>query len=326
MSCYLRFLLSISVIISFFVTLRFLNEQQRITLYKEGRLTNLKKRDVWFCSDNSTKIEDCLNIETRTSKQCFGDGLLLLPQQKLALCLLTKIATTTWKFVAMRLLGVDPQQICSCTDLEWGCLRGDINNHAHSLWQGAVWARDVDVRDLHDIMHNPESNWTSIAMIRKPWHRAISAFWEDNKSRLAPQTFLHPSPFHKKKLQLEFLAYLQGKNTCHSHPMTDYCGLSHFDFDYVPDLENGFYQLAEIFSKKQNILMTTGWDACMKDSNPSFFGDSIDSPHHGIANSTFWSSMICTNRTLSLVYLKYANEFALYEKHFPGKRIGCIAE
>ena len=73
-------------------------------------------------------------IEELTHEQCYGDGLILIPEHKLALCLLPKIATTTWKFVAMVLAGRQPSDVSGCTSLEWGCAGGSINNHKGSLW------------------------------------------------------------------------------------------------------------------------------------------------------------------------------------------------
>jgi len=60
---------------------------------------------------------------------CIGDGLILIPEHRIAICLLPKVATTTWKFIAMVLAGQDPKEVCGCVQNEWGCLGGRINDH-----------------------------------------------------------------------------------------------------------------------------------------------------------------------------------------------------
>jgi len=112
-----------------------------------------------------------------------GGWFVASAKTKVALCFLPKVATTNSKFLAMRLLGNQPKDICGGKNEEWGCLRGQMNDHGHPLWNGAVWARDLPPQQLYDIVQSNDNTsndtWTSIAMIRDPWHRAVSAFWED---------------------------------------------------------------------------------------------------------------------------------------------------
>lgn len=252
-------------------------------------------------------------IELLTKKLCYGDGLLLIPEKKIALCLLPKIATTTWKFLAMRLLGGHPKDICGCTNEEWGCLKGNINNHKHELWKGATWARNIDVEELNNIMTGQDRKWTSIAMVREPWKRSISAFWEDNLYHLQPLNFLDPTQNKTSLLRKRFVEYLAIEHdTCHSHSMVDFCGLSKLDYDHVFDLDDGFKGLETVLGNEP--LMTTGWEICMQNNKSSFFDGRIDSSHHGVGNSSFWMNQFCSNETSKLVHDKYSRDFDLYEK------------
>ena len=261
-----------------------------------------------------------VEVDASIKHMCWGDGLLLLQSQRIAMCLLPKIGTTTWKFIAMRLLGNDADKICGCKNEEWGCLKGHINNHTDPLWRGATWARDLDPTDLTRLMR--PKNWTSIVMLREPWQRAVSAFWQDKPEEIQAQQFLAPSASKMCSLQRAFRRYLESKHfSCHKMPMVKYCGISHFEFGHVLDLADGFKGLEPVFSDNQ--LMTAGWNACMQNSEDSFFGGRISSPHHSEANSSYWTSLLCTEETLALVRSMYAEDFAVYARHFPERPLGC---
>ena len=123
---------------------------------------------------HSTKEQHLHRILSKSAaeKACF-----LIPEHKVALCFLPKVACTTWKFIALRLLGNDPKDICGCTGNEWGCLKGRINSHNLKVWRGGYFARSKNTTVVSEMIQ--DNNWTSIVMIREPWKRVVSAFGED---------------------------------------------------------------------------------------------------------------------------------------------------
>jgi hypothetical protein len=268
------------------------------------------------------------SIYAQTNKQCVGDGLFLVPQHKLGVCFLPKVATTNWKFLALRLLGNHPDDICGCTDNEWGCLGGQINYHRRKEWQGGYFAKDIPRESLEGMMmaagdsdNHHNNNWTFVTMIREPWKRVVSSFWEDHKKSIHPDDYIKGTK--SPELQKLFLGYLNSEPTCHSHAMTHYCGLSELEYDHVVDLDDGFEQLSQVLPSE---LMTRGWEKCTKGNVPSFYDSKINSPHHGTANSSFWTYQLCTEEAIAQVQRNYSADFDLYQKHFPGKKSGCVPD
>jgi len=263
---------------------------------------------------------------------CIGDGLILIPEHRIAICLLPKVATTTWKFIAMVLAGQDPKEVCGCVQNEWGCLGGRINDHRVPQWAGTIWARQLNPARLSEIMAKG-SEWNTIAMIREPWSRTISAFWEDNfKNELRINSSRFITPFRKCSLSNSFTNYLrrdQQRDTCHSRPMIDYCGLAHpssYHFDHVLDISDSFDGLKEIFQNTTNEKrLTSGWESCMVGNSTSFYNARLKSPHTmGGGNLSFWTQQFCTKESESLFLSKYAGDLKMYSRFFPMKTAGCI--
>jgi hypothetical protein len=264
------------------------------------------------------------SIYAQTNKQCVGDGLFLVPEHKIGICFLPKVATTNWKFLALRLLGNHPDDICGCTENEWGCLGGQINNHRGKEWQGGCFAKDIPRESLlleGMMIDGDKNNWTFVTMIREPWKRVVSSFWEDHKKRINPAAYIKGTK--SPELQKLFRDYLNSEPTCHSHAMTHYCGLSELEYDHVVDLDDGFEQLSKVLPSE---LMTRGWEKCTKGNVPSFYESKINSPHHGTANSSFWTYQLCTEEAIAQVQRNYSADFELYQKHFPGKKSGCALD
>jgi hypothetical protein len=105
--------------------------------------------------------------------------------------------------------------------------------------------------------------------------------------------------------------------------MTHYCGLSELEYDHAADLDDGFQQLSQVLPSE---LMTRGWKKFTKGDFPSFYESRINSPHHGTANSCFWTYQLCTEEAIAQVQRNYSADFDLYQKHFPGKKSGCALD
>jgi len=271
-----------------------------------------------------------------------GTGLLLMPDLKIAICLIPKVASITWKFIALRLLGNDPKDVCGCKQKDLGCMAGallwnrkvsELSKESRKVWKKSKWAKHVDAEELAEIM-SPHSDWVTITTLRNPWKRFISAFWQDNGARTMGKVnatmFLNGDK--SCKIQKLFKKYLSAptkkplwNETPHSRSQTKYCGLSHFDYDHVLDLDDYFHELESILAP-YNDLMTTGWESCMVNGSGSFYNDKIDSPHHSLGSSSFWTNQICTDDIYTSFRSKYKNDIELYNKYFPEREVNCVVK
>jgi len=275
-----------------------------------------------------------------------GEGLLLMPDLKIAICNIPKVASKTWKFIALRILGNDPKYFCSCKNKVSGCNGAAISWHPISdhlppkvrkMYKNTKWAKHEDPEELAKIM-SPYSDWVTITSIRNPWKRFISAFWQDNGSRphnyhlqgrINATDFMHGNK--SCELQKLFEKYLSEprkpprNDTPHSRLMTKYCGLSHFEYDHVLDLDDKFHGLESILAP-YNDLMTSGWESCMVNGRKSFYDDKIASPHHSSGTSAFWSDQICTADFFTRFRSKYNDDIELYNKYFPEREVNCVVK
>lgn len=97
-------------------------------------------------------------------------------------------------------------------------------------------------------------------------------------------------------------------------------------FDYILDIDDGFKPLQSALGEKDTTttaLMTRGWESCTHGGVPSIYNGALNTPHHSPGNASFWTQQLCSAEILEEVKRKYANDFALFQKNFPEKVVGC---
>lgn len=170
-------------------------------------------------------------------------------------------------------------------------------------------------------------------MIREPWSRVLSAFWEDNYKndlRAHPERFVTSE--RNCNLIKDFENYLKDETheTYHRLQQTAYCGLGNpsYHFDHVLDISNSFDGLKDAPRDKTEVhtRMISGWEACTVEQTPSFYDGRIASPHHlGAGNSTYWTNQFCSDHIESLFKRRYIEDLDMYRTYFPQKKTGCVA-
>jgi len=242
-----------------------------------------------------------------------GSGILLLPEHRLAMCIIPKNGCTTLKWVAMVLLGHSPSSVCgcksssewgccttlkwvemvllghspssvcACKSSEWGCLGNRINDmHGGRFWHGSLQVHSKETLRSHmDAMRAAftSPSWTAVAFVRDPVVRVRSAYQEDlrDKSHLASREGL--------------LKYVKenvpARTTAHATHQSDYCGLGHgLKYDHYLDVDDGglgeFNRiLATTHPPFASTLLTTGWETCTEGRRASLVDAPALSTSHG---------------------------------------------
>ena len=194
-------------------------------------------------------------------------GLVAIPKYKLAICLQPKAGCTTLKFILMKLAGNRAEEICGCFDrggeyAEYGCLGYYIDHIADGpLYDGVVFVDDEIQKKknetlLREIFQSGDRDWTTVAAVRDPWGKAISAYtgrnhMEDNLTVQQQRT--------------QFSEYLSGPSTVHSKPLTYYCGLSHLKYDHYVEVDKGLEGLHMVLQTLHHVPTDLLFYICLED-------------------------------------------------------------
>ncbi|EOD21580.1 hypothetical protein EMIHUDRAFT_458330 [Emiliania huxleyi CCMP1516] len=120
-----------------------------------------------------------------------GEGILLLPEHRLAMCIIPKNGCTTLKWVAMVLLGHSPSSVCGCKSSKWGCLGNSINMHSgNQSISGRYWNGSLQVHSEGTLRSHMDAvraaftspSWTVVGLswqegLRTQRTKATTAAW-----------------------------------------------------------------------------------------------------------------------------------------------------
>lgn len=256
-----------------------------------------------------------------------GSGILLLPEHRLAMCIIPKNGCTTLKWVAMVLLGHSPSSVCACKSSEWGCLGNRINDmHGGRFWHGSLQVHSKETLRSHmDAMRAAftSPSWTAVAFVRDPVVRVRSAYQQDlrDKSHLASREGL--------------LKYVKenvpARTTAHATHQSDYCGLGHgLKYDHYLDVDDGglgkFNRiLATTHPPFASTLLTTGWETCTAGRRASLVDAPALSTSHGnpvsnassaAAKNAFWGAKLINNTSLNSIFAEFKDDYRVLPRSY----------
>ena len=204
-----------------------------------------------------------------------SSGAILIPKHRLVVCTMPKAGCTTTKWLILRLLGNLPsaEHICNPsaaghTDAPSELWHGshdcsDCSRWILDAWRGANMLRDATNATIRNALLSKE--WTTVAVVRDPWTRAISSFQDQiNRKHVAYSSATRDN-------FLTFTTRHEGYGH-HTGAAVGFCGLSFLRYDYlvdVEDLEGGFGPVLRANPRLPDRAFRSGWEKCMPDGNPS---------------------------------------------------------
>ena len=256
-----------------------------------------------------------------------GAGILLLPEHRLAMCIIPKNGCTTLKWVAMVLLGHSPSSVCGCKSSEWGCLGSRINDmHWNRFWNGSIQIHSEGTLRSHmDAVRAAftSPSWTAVAFVRDPVVRVRSAYQQDlgYKSHLASREGL--------------LKYVKenvpARRTAHATHQSDYCGLGHgLKYDHYLDVDDrGFEEFNRILATTHppfsSTLLTTGWETCTAGKRASLVdapalatshGNAVSNASSAAAKNAFWEAKLINLTTLNSIFAEFKDDYRVLPQSY----------
>lgn len=189
-----------------------------------------------------------------------------------------------------------------------------------------------------------DHEYKSIAFVRDPWARAISAFHQELPAYnpaidalFKDQQQQSNASLHAEALSDAFFVYHSSDldHTSdnpiffHSVPQTQHCGLAHLKYDHYLDIKDKFKQLPSILSGRMVSPVTThslssevetadipaaevlsaGWEKCTVGNKSSILEASFKSPHFSAHSFNYWNQIYCTQRNVDLILKKYKVDY-----------------
>lgn len=180
-----------------------------------------------------------------------------------------------------------------------------------------------------------DPSWFTIAQVRDPWFRAISMYLDGiRRNKLPGYNSTSIDDFE------DFIynkTMVQQLNAHHTGDVSGYCGLKYLKYDLyidVDDSSSGFHKLIELRPDLRPAL-TTGWELCSVNHNPSIIGSKIN--NYGLSTSTSTYSdknyiyekyrvldkIYCSEKTTLAVLTQYKEDYDIL-KYMGYKRHECI--
>ena len=291
-----------------------------------------------------------INASRYMNRNMQSFGLVVIPNRNAAMCIIPKSGCTALKSIISALLGFNPSDMCKWyEDMEYDF----ASFHASfEMILPLLNGRLIDEM-LHSAAINKDANKTgdtksllldvfgsrkfkSIAFVRDPWPRAISAFHQDlilfnaTLKRLMEQNATH----YITDLQDAFFQYHSSDDVTYLHgiPQTHFCGLSDLKYDHYLGMEGAWRELPVILDQVRLDLdldeyngapttatatatatevLSTGWEKCTKGNKSSILGSSLKSPHVSAHSFHFWNKIYCTAKNVAQVMLRYKADYKL---------------
>jgi len=253
---------------------------------------------------------------TRTETAMHQAGAIyMLPEAKLLVTTYAKAGSTMMKWVMLRISGRhSAATICNnFTNEHWHTARDRTNGWAWAGWSfGPKLTRsELWNSSIHDAFCSPE--WTTLAVIRDPWRRAVSMYHDQIARGFYDGTFNDRD---------DFLRFLQSYQPRGSHTQdlhrTGLFGALRYDF--VLDIDHSpSWSFLEYSNPTLYRVMSTGWEECKFTKGRASLLERSKSPHRIKSNSSpdWW---LCNETTLSVCSKRFAYDYATIRIMLPSMK------
>jgi hypothetical protein len=236
------------------------------------------------------------------SEQGGTEGAMVIPKLKLVICSYPKGASTTAKWIMLRLINrLTPQEICKpemyCSGkvgARWSAIRKLVgtsewwrlwHNEGGPPWNGpemdapwadAHWLRFASNHTIREAFGSED--WTTVALVRDPWYRAISSYHDS--IRRGSTKGLNPTS------RDDFLTFTTSRAGVASHtlPGAPLCAMDLVKYDVsvaIERLDQGFARVSRATHQRVDTeLLSTGWEECTRDGSPSLLDSASPAQGH----------------------------------------------
>eukprot|EP00403_Amphidinium_massartii_P000111 CAMPEP_0178376984 /NCGR_PEP_ID=MMETSP0689_2-20121128/3685_1 /TAXON_ID=160604 /ORGANISM="Amphidinium massartii, Strain CS-259" /LENGTH=365 /DNA_ID=CAMNT_0019997025 /DNA_START=84 /DNA_END=1181 /DNA_ORIENTATION=- len=261
-------------------------------------------------------------------------GPIVLPRHKLVVCVPPKNGCTSVKRLLLRLQGVlSPSEMCqpkfgfrNPMDMVHRVLptklvdrQKDWPMRYRMAWSDAYLITNALNDEIQGVFTSPE--WTTIAVTRDPWERAVSQFNDQtarSKSGLGVRGWRENKELSKRDNFLNFTDSRMGDGH-HTAEQSVMCGFTHVQYDYVIPMENlsgGFDTLIRHGVLAEN-LVRKGWENCTAGGSPGIF-ESRSVTHGGHVHMSTGQDaqheVVCDSDTAQAVYERYRRDYAFFKR------------
>lgn len=278
-------------------------------------------------------------------------GAVAVPARKLVLCTYPKAASTIGAWLALRLAGNLRNAKCVCKPSSCGSggtrhtlrraprlwhpvpfLRSHEalpgREYVRKAWGGVHLLREANFSLIRRALTHPA--WTSVAVVRDPWKRAVSAYKDQiGRGHVA----------YSPRSRDHFLAYTRKREGWghHTGAAASYCGLHALRYDHVIDLNQGWEAgWRAVLSRHPNLrpFLDDGWQECTSDGSRSLItsrgttghedvvamaGRGKDGPpgkaQTAVETSIANDVLLCNETTAAAVAERYAEDYDVLLSH-----------
>mmetsp|Transcript_52555 Transcript_52555/g.87200 ORF Transcript_52555/g.87200 Transcript_52555/m.87200 type:complete len:360 (-) Transcript_52555:209-1288(-) len=258
----------------------------------------------------------------RDTRTC---GAIMLPRQRLVIATSPKSGSTTMRWAMLRLIGnLNTSSICQHED------RLSLYRMVASVTLGRksdMWGPGTPWGDALLVKYAPPNlvraafltaEWSTIAVVRNPWNRAISSF---KHQILLKHVNYNPN---SRDDFLKFTLAKEGHGH-HSGNAHDFGGIDIVRYDDVVDIDDLANSFAPVFRAVPRLRapLETGWENCTRDGSQSLLNASrrkgvethehyISTDESPVAKRTREDTQHCNESTSRAVAWRYQSDYDLF--------------